>query len=226
MTPAGHCQIGRRDDGTGGSVRYPGTALIAALTAMSTTGGTRQLAAQEFTVDPRAGVSVPVGELGSRVDAGLAAGLGVAIRVHPRWSIRADVGVEDYDGGVDTFAGPGEDLPLELEGARVWRYGIGVEADAIVPGLVPLTVVAGAGIGGASLRASSSADASMRGDHPGARADIKLGWDFSRRWNAYAGLEAAAVFTGDAEAGSAASSLGGGTIWAFPLTLGVRLRLY
>ncbi|HSM35031.1 MAG TPA: hypothetical protein VK837_01425 [Longimicrobiales bacterium] len=207
-------------------MRYPGTALIVALAAISTTGATRQLAAQELTVDPRAGLSVPVGGLGSRVDVGVAAGLGVTMRVHPRWSIRADVAVEDYEGGFDAFAGPGEDLPLTLEGARVWRYEVGVEADAIVPGLVPLTVVVGAGIGGASLRAISPSDASLRGDHPGAQADVKVGWDFSRRWNAFAGLEAAAVFTGDADAGSAARSLGGGTIWAFPLTVGVRLRLY
>lgn len=195
--------------------------------------------AQEVSLDPRLGFVVPVGELESVADVGVAGGLGAGIRIHPRVGLRVDLVVEnlagvELPGGSSGSAGPGS--PLHLGDVRVWRYTAGVEGDVIVPGLVPLTVVVGAGAGGASLRTDGEvsvpeefaalADPSTFAT---ARAGVRVGWDFSRRWNAFASLAGTALFTGDASASEPAPPgllAGRGTLWTLPLTVGVRVRFY
>ena len=94
----------------------------------------------------------------------------------------------------------------------------------------------GAGAGGASLRADRTP--SVREEFAAltepstfatARAGVRVGWDFSRRWNAFASLEGTALFTGEASPSEPVPPgllADRGTLWAMPLTLGVRVRLY
>lgn len=194
--------------------------------------------AQEAALDPRIGVAVPVGAFADFVDAGPSVALGAGLRVHPRFSLRADVAVDDLDGStipaqVITGGAEGTQLP----GIRIWRYTAGAEADVIVPGLTPLTVVADVGVGGASIGRPdadpSAPDPVVSGPPPAthltAHGGVRIGWDFSRRLNAFAAAHAMAMFTGDPLVYVAQGTellAGNGTLWAVPIVAGLRIRFY
>lgn len=195
--------------------------------------------AQEVSLEPRLGVVIPVGELESFADAGVAGGLGAGIRIHPRVGLRVDLELGHLGvdlSGESTGADGGSGASLQLGDVRVWRYTVGFEGDLIVPGLSPLTLVVGAGAGGASLRADRTASVpegfaalTEPSTFATARAGVRVGWDLSRRWNAFASLEGSALFTGEASPSETVPPgllVDRGTLWAIPLTAGVRVRLY
>ncbi len=195
------------------------------------------IAAQDGSLDPRVGIAVPVGALGDFADAGPTAALGAALRVHPRFSLRVDVAIDELDGATVPSGAIGGSEDVDLPGIRIWGYTAGAEADLIVPGLTPLTVVADVGLGGASVSQpdadASGPEAAIVGSgsatYFSAQGGVRIGWDFSRRLNAFAAAHAAAMFTGgprSSVANGAEVLRGNGTLWAVPIVAGLRIRFY
>lgn len=211
-----------------GSVIRAGPVLLGLLAALA---GPRAAVGQEVSLVPRVGVGIPAGSLADAVDAGVSFGVGAAVRIHPRVSVRLGASLDDLGGQEVTVA---EDLlTVRLPNVGLWRLAAAGEVDAIVPGLTPLTIVAGAGVGVAGFRERdvdrallpAASDVSTLGTSAMAQVGLQAGWDFSRRWNAFVEGQAVAIFADETESATSQGRMGG-TLWLVPITVGLRLRFY
>ncbi|MEN8375066.1 MAG: hypothetical protein ABFS34_06400 [Gemmatimonadota bacterium] len=204
-----------------------GRAAVAALAALVA----GPLSAQEITIDPRVGIALPVSSLADDVEAGLSFGLGVAVRVHPRISLRVDGALDELGGetlDLGVLPGSGGTVSVELPNVRLWRFSVGAEVDVIIPGLVPLTVVLNAGGGFGSFvdreldqSLDGFPDISEIGTSAAAEAGLRVGYDFSRRLNVFVGGHVVGIF-----ARTSSEEPTGGTLWMVPVTAGFRVRFF
>lgn len=111
--------------------------------AQGTPGDDRPL-----SVDARAGIALPFGDLGDVADPGPSFGLGVAYRIHPRISLRVD-GDLDLMGGAD-FDATSATQPAAPD-LKLWHFSGGAELDVTRPGLTRWHVTANAGLGATTI---------------------------------------------------------------------------
>lgn len=103
--------------------------------------GTAVHVARNLSVEGRAGMGIPGGDLANVEDPGFSAGLGVSYRVASRLRLRADADLETLLGAAPASASSAyPDLKL-------WHYGAGLELELLRPIVVPWLVSAGVGVG-------------------------------------------------------------------------------
>lgn len=160
----------------------------------------RSAAAQNtWSFQGRVGVAVPAGDLGDTHDPGVTFGGGLARWMSDALAIRADVDVDELDGG---SAGP--DLTL-------WHVTGGVELDLIQPGGSPWKLHANAGAGITSF--DPAGEGGARDDTELTLAGgLRLGYQVTAAVSIFGGGQGYLMFTEDAT-------------WSFPITAGFRVLL-
>ncbi|HKK27345.1 MAG TPA: hypothetical protein VKB18_04630 [Gemmatimonadota bacterium] len=103
--------------------------------------GTAVSVARNLSVEGRAGIGVPAGNLSDMEDAGFSAGLGVSYRLADRIRVRAD-------GDLETLLGKPRPTGLAAyPDLKLYHYGAGVDVELLRPILIPWRITAGVGAG-------------------------------------------------------------------------------
>jgi len=147
-------------------------ALAALTIAGSVTTIPSALAAQnrDWAISPRAGLALPLNDLGRAQDAGFTVGLGVE-RIVERTTRRAPMWGVRLDGELDRLAGA-QDGGRELPKATLLRYTLGVEYWVPRDARSAFHASARGGFGGTTL---TTGDRSGGGDPSGTFATIMVG---------------------------------------------------
>lgn len=215
-----------------------GAALaLAFIVALAPVDAHAQMAEKPFSVDARGGIAVPVGDLGDVADVGPTFGAGVAYRIHPRVSIRADADLEFY-GGADFEAASAEQA--SAPDLSLWHFGGGVEYDVTRAGASRWNVTANVGLGATTIDTDPFVEGPVENPETGeteadfnatyftASGGLRLGYRVHERVDVYGGAQLFMTFA-DEEETAVFSALSPTEVNAFdrttsvPLTLGVRL---
>lgn len=205
-----------------------GLCALAAVVALAATAGTA--AGQEtyprISIDPRAGVGFPVGDLADTHDLGFAGGAGVAAEVQPGIAIRGDVDVLILDDESPQF---GTVLAPTL---TVVHFHGGVEFDFARPRHqdVPLTLRWSLGAGGTSMSASrdfpDGEDVDFSATYPSVNSALKVGYRVTRSVEFFVGGGMFLTFADDEEIAELVKRVPSRapyeTVWSAPVTLGLK----
>ena len=197
-------------------------ALLAAVAAPA--------AAQEdyapFSVDPRAGVAFPIGDLADTHEFGFSGGMGLAVKVHPNVALRGDFEVSVLDDESPQF---GTVLAPTL--TMTHFYG-GLEFDFGPPDFqhTPLSFRWNLGAGGVSMSASrdfpTGQDVDFSQTYPSVNSGAKIGYRFSRSVELFLGGQIFLTFADDQEMAELVKRVPDrepyGTVWSAPVTLGLK----
>ncbi len=175
--------------------------------------GTAIDVARNLSVEGRAGIGIPAGDLADMEDPGFSAGLGVSYKLTDRLRVRAD-------GDLETLLGKA--IPNTLSAypdLKLWHYGAGLEADLLRPILIPWRISAGVGAGATTFKFDQATSSNTYfttsgfvrlGYHPLPLMDVFL------QARAYLMFTKSQDFTGTPV---------GSKAWSFPLQGGVALHL-
>lgn len=203
-------------------------AVTATLTllAAAATPATAQDEDAQYSVDPRAGVAFPVGDLADSHEAGFSGGLGVAVKVHPNVAVRGDFDVAVLDDASPQF---GTVLAPTL--TMTHFYG-GLEFDFSPPDYqdVPLSFRWSIGGGGVSMSASrdfpTGEDVDFSQTYPSVNTGAKVGYRFSRSVELFLGGQLFLTFADDQEIAELVKRVPQRepfkTVWSAPVTLGLK----
>lgn len=202
-----------------------GGLAIAAL-AITVVPAAGQEGTTRITVDPRAGVVFPVGDLAETHELGYTGGAGVGVEVHPWIGLRGDVDVMVLDGEA---RGDGTVLAPSL---TVVHFHGGVEFDFPRPDDqdVPLTLRWSVGGGGTSMSASrdfpDAENVDFSGTYPSVNSAIKVGYRINRSVELFAGGGMFLTFADEEEIAELVKRVPGreayDAVWSAPVTLGVK----
>lgn len=194
-----------------------GTAVhIAVAIFLLAPGATPASGQQGVSIEGRAGLAVPAGDLGDTHDAGLAAGLGLGFDLGSRVALTADAELGSFPGG---SAGGGGDQATHAD-LRLWHLTGGVELQLLDPTMTywTLTVDGGGGI------TAFDPDPGEGHTYGTGRAGLRLGYRFSSEASFVAGARAYALFVDEADFQDSSSfDVRSGTLWTVPITAGLRL---
>ncbi len=176
-------------------VWLPTVALVAALGVPSLAQAQGQ-----WSVQGRAGIAIPAGDLSDVQDLGPSFGAGAAYWFRDRLAVRADLDVDLLSGADNPLGGEFEDITL-------YHYNAGVEYDLMPPGQSQWKVHANAGIGATTSDsdAASETDFSLNGG-------AKVGYAVTPRVHVFGGARAYVIFADE-------------TIYSIPIHGGVRVLL-
>jgi hypothetical protein len=179
--------------------------------------GTAVDVARNLSVEGRAGMGIPAGDLANVEDPGFTAGLGVSYRVANRLRIRADGDLETLLGALPTGAS------ATYDDLKLWHYGAGLELELLQPIIVPWRISAGVGAGATTWKFDQSSSKKtyfttsgfVRGAyHPNPMVDL------------FVQARAYLMFTSSQDFASLGQpSPIGDKAWSFPLTGGVAIHL-
>lgn len=194
------------------------------------------VAQHRLSVEGRAGIVAPAGELADLEELGGHVGGGVAVHLHPRVALRVDFDASLLKGGKRLESGgraPGINLLHTVGGVEV-----GVASPRL--GNVPLTITANAGAGRTTFDVEVFVvpfDRPEQGGQPfsfverylTANAGVKVSTRMSRRLDLVLSGQGYATFT-DEEDTALLELLSDeiqkfDTAWSFPVTVGVRVGL-
>lgn len=191
-----------------------------------------------LSVDARGGIAVPVSELGDVADVGPTVGIGVAYRVHPRVSIRADGDLDLY-GGAD-FDAVSAEQPAAPD-MTLWHFSGGVAFDVTAPNAARWDVDVEAGAGATTVDTDSFVGGAVENPETEelqidfnqtyftAHGGVKIGYAVNEMLDVYGGARWYLSFA-DEQDTAVFSALSPTEVNAFdqissvPLTLGLRLK--
>lgn len=201
------------------------TAALALLAAAATPAAAQDDYAP-FSVDPRAGVAFPIGDLADSHEAGFSGGMGIAVKVHPNVALRGDFDVAVLDDESPQF---GTVLAPTL--TMTHFYG-GLEFDFSPPDYqdVPLSFRWNIGGGGVSMSASrdfpTGEDVDFSQTYPSVNTGAKVGYRFSRSVELFLGGQLFLTFADDQEIAELVERVPQRepykTVWSAPVTLGLK----
>lgn len=190
-----------------------------------------------LSVDARGGIAVPVSDLGDIADVGPTVGVGIAYRVHPRVSIRADGDLDLY-GGAD-FEAASAEQPAAPD-LSLWHFSGGLEFDVTRPDASRWNVTVNAGAGATTIDTDPFVGGAVDNPETGqselsfnetyftANGGVKIGYAVNEMLDVYGGAQwylsfadeqDTAVFVGLSPTEVNAFD----TVSSVPLTLGLRL---
>lgn len=199
--------------------------------ALMVLAGVRPLAAQDYekgqaSIDPRAGVAFPFGDLAETHKVGFDGGLGLAYKVHPHIAVRGDFDFISLNGRNPQF---GVVLAPTL---TVVHYHAGLEFDFGPPEYqdFPLTFRWNLGAGGTSMSAQQDfpdgVDVDFSGTYPSVNSGIKIGYRITPELDLFVGGQIFWTFTNNegeiAELVKRAGIEPYGNAWTAPVTFGVK----
>lgn len=218
-----------------GSLRRALVALgaVALLTLGTAAPGAAQgMDASKWTLDGRAGAALPTGEVADLNidDLGFAGNLGVGYRVHPRVTVRADGGYEQFSGDAIGQVPPGSALAPTL---RLFHYTAGVEVELTPPEASRFDVTASVAGGATTWDTDEFTSDGTRTDfsetYLTANGGLEVGYQVSRTATVFLGGQWYMQFTDETEtqplAGTAGLSEGFDTASTVPLYAGIELTL-
>lgn len=191
-----------------------------------------------LSVDARGGIAVPVSDLGDIADVGPTVGLGIAYRVHPRVSIRADGDLDLYGGADFEAASAARPAAPDL---RLWHFSGGVEVDVTRPDAARWDVTVNAGAGATVVDTDRFVGGAVENPETGelqldfnesyftANGGVKIGYAMNEMLDVYGGARWYLSFA-DEQDTAVFSALSPTEVNAFdtvssvPLTLGLRLK--
>ncbi len=191
-------------------------------------------AQRRLTAEGRGGIVIPAGDLSDLARAGATFGGGVAFHLTPEFAIRGDFDASFMEG--NTLAS-GREAP----GVNLYHYTGGVEFALVQPraGGRPVTLATNVGVGATDFEVE--AFITSREPHRGesfivseryftANAGLKLGYELGRNVGVLLGGQGFVTFADEKDTAvlrfldeNDARSLG--TVWSFPITAGVKIRL-
>lgn len=192
-----------------------------------------------LSVDARGGIAMPVSDLGDVADIGPTVGIGVAYRVHPRVSIRADGDLDIYSG--TDFDAVSAEQPAAPD-MTLWHFSGGVEFDVTGPGARRWNVSVDAGAGATTVDTDPFVGGVVENPETGqpelsfnetyftAHGGVKIGYAVNEMLDVYGGARWYLSFA-DEQDTAVFSALSPTEVNAFdqvssvPLTLGLRLKL-
>jgi hypothetical protein len=179
--------------------------------------GTAVGVARNLSVEGRAGVGIPGGDLANVEDPGFSAGVGVSYRVTSRLRLRVD-------GDVETLLGA--TVPNSLtayDDLKLWHYVAGLQLDLLRPIVVPWRVSAGVGVGATTWKFDQSTGSKTYLTTTGF---VRVGYSPVPLADLFVQGRAYLMFTsaGDFAALGQTSPIGD-RAWSFPLQAGVALHL-
>lgn len=170
---------------------------------------------QGISVEGRAGLAVPTGDLADTHDPGLAAGLGLGFDVGSRVVLTGEVEIGTYGGGLVVEE---PDLAVETD-LSLWHVTGGVEFELLDPTMTYWTLAVHGG-GGITAFDPDSGEGHTYGT---AQGGLKLGYRFSPEASFVAGVRTYVLFVDEADFQDTGFVVGGDTIWTLPITAGLRL---
>lgn len=220
------------------TARTFGAALaLAFLVALAPADAHGQAAERPLSVDARAGIAVPIGDLGDVADVGPTVGVGVAYRLQPRLSVRADADVDLY-GGADFEATSA--TQSSAPDMSLWHLAAGLEFDVTRPGTSRWHVTALGGIGATAIDTDPFVEGPVDNQETGrteidfdatyftADGGLRMGYDVHDRVDVYGSILWRLSFA-DEEATAVFSALSPTEVNAFdmassvPVTVGARI---
>ena len=199
-----------------------GLALLAAAPATAAA----QSVDSPVTIDPRAGIGFPVGDLADTHQAGFAGGLGIAYKLTPHIGVRGDFDLMVLDDESPQF---GVVLAPTL---TVIHYHAGLEFDFAKPEFqeFPLSFRWSLGAGGTSMSADRNfpddVDVDFSGTYPSINTGMKIGYQVSPMMDLFLGGQMFLTFADEEEIAELVKRSGTqpfGTVWTAPVTLGVNV---
>lgn len=175
-----------------------------------------------WSIDGRAGVGLPVGDLSDFQDAGFAAGLGIGYRVHPRVTLRVD-------GDVEVLSGAEIGGSDEFVDTNLWHYTGGVEFALTDPTRTPWNVSANVGAGATTFSFDLETEAPGVDDtqtYFSTRGGLNVGYFVSSGVEVFARGDAHLMFVDedDFESEPGEPPILEDTAWSIPLTAGLRVH--
>ncbi|MDP2481560.1 MAG: outer membrane beta-barrel protein [Candidatus Palauibacterales bacterium] len=209
-----------------------GIGVLAALLA----GAPAMARAQDarWSIDPRGGLTLPIGNLKNIEKPGFAAGIGIAYWVMPRVAVRADVAADVMSSKDQTHAGI---LVNDVPDVSLYSYTGGVEFRLTPPDQERWDVTVNVGAGATTLDTNSAtafetASGGLQTDFTKTYFSgvglVKFGYKASDMVDLYLSGGARLVKTKKADTGvfsafsSNLPSAGFGSVVTFPIQLGVR----
>lgn len=179
----------------------------------------------QISIDPRAGVGFPVGDLAKTHKAGFAGGLGIAYKFHPNIAVRGDFDLSVLDDESPQF---GVVLAPTL---TMVHFNGGIEFDFPAPDYqnFPLTFRWNLGAGGTSMSASrdfpDEVDVDFSGTYPALNSGVKVGYELKSNVEIFLGGQMYLTFADEEEMVELVKRAGiqpFGNVWSAPVTLGVK----
>lgn len=203
--------ISRRRGVVGAAVHIGVAVLLLA------SGATPADGQQGISLEGRAGLAVPAGDLGDNHDAGLAAGLGLGFDLGSRVALTADAELGAFGRGSASAGGGGQGPAADL---KLWHLTAGLELQLLDPTMTYWTLALHGG-GGITAFDPDPGEGHTYGT---GRAGLSLGYRFSPEASFVAGVRAYALFVDEADFQDAESfDVRSGTLWTVPITVGLRL---
>lgn len=189
--------------------------LLAAL-VLGAVAATPAHAQNRVGFEGRAGMGLPAFDLADRADAGPAVGLDLTYALTERVALQAGGDVE-FLKGPEGAGGVGSAPDL-----TAWHYGVGVEAQLLVPRTTYWRLSTGAGVGGSTYDAEGGGSESAFSVF----GSLELGYAFSPEADFFVGVKSWVAFRGEPDAVPTAEPLAGvdDTAWSFPVTAGLRFH--
>lgn len=192
-------------DSIGRTFAALGAAVLLAL-GTAAPGAAQGMDDSKWSVDGRAGVTVPTGDLADLnvSDVGPAGGLGIGYEVHPRVTITADGAFEllpgDSPAGGSDSSPAGDALAPDL---RLYHYNAGVEVELTPPETgrfdVTANVAGGATTWDTDEFTANGTRAELSETYLTANGGLEAGYRVSRSVNAFVGGQWYMQFTDEAE---------------------------
>ena len=197
-----------------------GTTTAVALLAGVALGALTPVAAgaqNRVGFEGRAGIGLPAFDLADRADAGPAVGLDLTYALTDRVALQAGGDIE-FLRGPEGAGGAGSAPDL-----TAWHYGVGVEAQLLVPRTTYWRLSTGAGVGGSTYDAEGGGSESAFSVF----GSLELGYAFSPEADLFVGLKSWVAFPGEPELVPLQPEPLAGvddTAWSFPVTAGLRFH--
>lgn len=206
-----------------------GSAFLATTLLLGSTSpaNAQQIDEQRFSIEPRAGIAIPAGDLSDVADVGPGVGIGLAYRLTNRLAVRID-GDVDILSGLDA-SGTGPEGP----DATIYHYGAGLQYALLDPATNRWAIDVNLGAGASTFDVD---DFSVGGNvvdfsetYFTANGGLQVGYDVTPTVNVFGRGQAFLMFTDEDDTAVFSAfnpdidPAGFDSAWSIPLSVGVAI---